>query len=132
MRREPIEHLKYTKSAKNILKGFVDALSSSLDREFPYVTEWQELNSLFTNKYFKKPFILILDEFDALEEKFINQFANIFRKMYHARATVQKDIRSKYMLHGLALIGVRSVLGIENVTGSPFNVQRSVRIPNLT
>jgi len=36
------------------------------------------------------------------------------------------------MLHGLALIGVRSVLGIDNVTGSPFNVQRSVRIPNLT
>jgi len=26
---------------------------------------------------------------------------------------------------------VRSVLGIENVTGSPFNVQRSVHIPNL-
>jgi hypothetical protein len=36
------------------------------------------------------------------------------------------------LLHSLALIGVRTVLGIENVKGSPFNVQRSVHIPNLT
>jgi hypothetical protein len=34
--------------------------------------------------------------------------------------------------HGLALIGVRSVLGIENTQGSPFNVQRSIQIPNLS
>ena len=32
----------------------------------------------------------------------------------------------------MALIGVRSVLGIENKRGSPFNVQRSLHIPNLT
>jgi hypothetical protein len=32
----------------------------------------------------------------------------------------------------VALIGVRSVLGIENATGSPFNVQRSLHIPNLS
>jgi hypothetical protein len=37
-----------------------------------------------------------------------------------------------YLLHGMALVGVRSVLGIENDTGSPFNVQRSLHIPNLT
>ena len=37
-----------------------------------------------------------------------------------------------YLLHGLALIGVRAVLGVENVKGSPFNVQRSLHIPNLT
>lgn len=32
----------------------------------------------------------------------------------------------------MALIGVRTVLGIENMKGSPFNIQRSVHIPNLT
>jgi hypothetical protein len=31
-------------------------------------------------------------------------------------------------LHGLALIGVRAVLGVD----SPFNVQRSLHVPNLT
>jgi len=32
----------------------------------------------------------------------------------------------------MAFIGVRAVLGVENVKGSPFNVQRGVHIPNLT
>ncbi|MFQ5616458.1 MAG: hypothetical protein ACE5GO_08370, partial [Anaerolineales bacterium] len=81
-----------------------------------------------------KPLILILDEFDALEEKFINKFANEFRSM-HTRRMNEADRKSgekSCLLHGLALIGVRSVLGIENVSGSPFNVQRSLHIPNLT
>jgi hypothetical protein len=43
-------------------------------------------------------------------------------------STAEKD----YLLHGLALIGVRAVLGVENIKGSPFNVQRRVHIPNLT
>ena len=37
-----------------------------------------------------------------------------------------------YNLQGLALIGVRSVLGIDNKSGSPFNIQKSIHIPNLT
>jgi hypothetical protein len=76
----------------------------------------------------------MIDEFDALEEEFINKFASEFRKMYTDRATETDRISAEksYLLHGLALVGVRSVLGIENVTGSPFNVQRSLHIPNLT
>ncbi len=44
------------------------------------------------------------------------------------KPSAEKD----YLLHSLALIGVRAALGVENVKGSPFNVQRSVHIPNLT
>jgi len=40
--------------------------------------------------------------------------------------------RQNNWLHGLALVGVRAVLGIENQRGSPFNVQRSLKVPNLT
>ena len=36
-----------------------------------------------------------------------------------------------YLLHGLALVGVRAVLGIDSDRGSPFNVQRSLHVPNL-
>ncbi|MCP4698440.1 MAG: hypothetical protein GY862_16555, partial [Gammaproteobacteria bacterium] len=50
------------------------------------------------------------------------------RRTQTEQATHEKD----YLLHGLALIGVRTVLGIENTKGSPFNVQRSIHIPNLT
>ena len=72
--------------------------------------------------------------FDALDQVVIARLVAIFRHIYMTRrnqtdkSTAEKD----YLLHGLALIGVRSVLGVENVKGSPFNVQRSVHIPNLT
>ena len=58
---------------------------------------------------------------------------NIFRDIFISR-TNEKDKQSKdksNLLHGLALVGVRSVLGIENMRGSPFNVQRSLHVPNL-
>lgn len=116
------------------LKVFVDSLCIRLDRDFPPITQMSELRTLFTERYFAKPLILILDEFDALRGDLINHFANEFRGIYTERqaqadrATAEKD----YRLHGLALIGVRAVLGIENVSGSPFNVQRSLHIPNLT
>lgn len=40
--------------------------------------------------------------------------------------------REDSVLHGLALIGVRAVLGVDSQRGSPFNVQRSLHIPNLS
>ena len=97
-------------------------------------TKWEQLFRLFSKKHFKKPVILIIDEFDALDENFINKFANEFRDMYISRQNeiTQKSQDKTCLLHGLALVGVRSVLGIDNVKGSPFNVQRSIHIPNLT
>jgi hypothetical protein len=125
---------KTVKTDKGILGLLLDKLRSWFGRELPDITLWTELNLLFSIKHFTKPLILILDEFDSLSEDFINKFANEFREMYTHRVNeVNKPSREKTcLLHGLALIGVRSVLGIENITGSPFNVQRSVHIPNLT
>jgi hypothetical protein len=39
--------------------------------------------------------------------------------------------RAGYLLHGLALVGVHAVLGVDSPRGSPFNVQRSLHVPNL-
>jgi hypothetical protein len=89
---------------------------------------------LFERGILTKPLILILDEFDALDPAAISGLVGVFRHIYNTRqnqagkSTAEKD----YLLHGMALIGVRAVLGVENVKGSPFNVQRSVHIPNLT
>ncbi|MDM8518394.1 hypothetical protein QUF76_19540, partial [Desulfobacterales bacterium HSG16] len=57
----------------------------------------------------------------------------IFRDIFIGR-TNEREKKSEEkicLLHGLGLVGVRSVLGIENVKGSPFNIQRSLHIPNL-
>ncbi|MCI0471937.1 MAG: hypothetical protein L0Y73_09775, partial [Candidatus Aminicenantes bacterium] len=80
-----------------------------------------------------KPLILIMDEFDAMAENAINTVTSSFRSIYIDRTFEIKNTGEKpYLLHGVALIGVRSVLGIENQKGSPFNVQRSVHVSNLT
>ena len=50
------------------------------------------------------------------------------RRLQADRPTDRKD----FFLHGVVLVGVRSTLGIDSPTGSPFNVQRSVHVPNLT
>ncbi len=94
----------------------------------------ETFEALFSRETLDKPLILILDEFDNLSEKVIAGLVKAFRNIYIRRqnqagkTSGEKD----YLLHSLALIGVRAVLGIENVTGSPFNVQRSLHIPNLT
>jgi len=98
------------------------------------ISSLEDFHRLFEWGTLTKPLILILDEFDALPEIAMSNLVSIFRHIYNARwddtdkSTTEKD----YLLHGMALIGVRTVLGIENVKGSPFNVQRSLHIPNLT
>jgi len=128
-----MQSAKKIKDDQRVLNFFVRKLRMRFKKPFPFIETWEELSSLFTSDYFDRPMILIIDEFDALQEEFINSFANEFRNMYLERMD-ESDLPSgekNTLLHGLALIGVRSVLGIENVTGSPFNVQRSIHIPNL-
>lgn len=129
-----LERAKEEEEEREVLNILMEKLQHAFARSFPAVKKINDLPLIFTSQYFQKPVILILDEFDALQEVFINRFASIFRDIFISR-TNEKDKGSaekSYLLHGLALVGVRSVLGIENATGSPFNVQRSLHIPNLT
>lgn len=71
-----------------------------------------------------RPTILFIDEFDSLPPKVIDRLVTLFRDMYLKR--------DNYLIHGLALVGVRAVLGVESLRGSPFNVQRSLHVPNFT
>ncbi len=129
-----MQSAKEEKTDEGVLNVFVSELRYWFEIDLPDVQSWKHLQDLFTRTYFSKPLILIVDEFDAIRNEFINKFANEFRKMYTlmSSASRKKTDRENYMLHGLALIGVRSVLGIGNVTGSPFNVQRSLHIQNLS
>ncbi|MBF0117312.1 MAG: AAA-like domain-containing protein [Desulfobacterales bacterium] len=105
-----------------------------IGREIPRIDNIDQFQNAFKREYIDKPLILIIDEFDSLDEETINKIVSAFRNIHNERKNeLARNISDMtYMLHGLALIGVRSVLGIENVKGSPFNVQRSIHIPNLT
>jgi len=96
----------------------------------PKISSLNEFVQIFTTKYLSKPVILIFDEFDALENKIIADIVGVFRDIYLKRTNTNNE--EALLLHGVALIGVRSVLGIDNTKGSPFNIQKSIHIPNLT
>ena len=87
---------------------------------------WMELASYFFKdlSLFSKPVILFIDEFDKLHPLIIDRLANLFRDMYLEQ--------ENYLIHGLALIGVKAVLGVDSLKGSPFNIQRTLHVPNLT
>jgi len=129
-----MERAKGVTEEKEILSIWLEKLSEVFEKSLPPIQKIRDIPLVFKKQYFDKPVILVMDEFDALVEEFINRFASIFRDIFTSRTNERDkpDNNKTYLLHGLALIGVRSVLGIENITGSPFNIQRSIHIPNLT
>ncbi|MCP4156594.1 MAG: AAA family ATPase [bacterium] len=130
----PLEHLKLETDPAKILSTIAEELGDALGKDFTGVDDQRKFQYIFKNGSLDKPLILILDEFDALPEKGINAVVSAFRNIYNRRRLQpNKSPKEKsYLLHGVALIGVRSVLGIDNEKGSPFNVQRSLHVPNLT
>ena len=109
---------------------FFNNVSTMIEDEFSIdikkMDSWIDWNHIFKKKTaaFDKPLILIIDEFDKLPNEIINNLVSLFRGMY---------LNSRqYLLHGLALVGVRAVLGVESTSGSPFNIQRSLHITNLS
>ena len=128
-----LEHLKIVENTDEIVKAIVTDIIGKLNLKSVHINNLNEFKYLFKNDVLDKPLILILDEFDSLTEAAISGLTGIFRNIYNQRRYDPEPTHQKeYLLHGIALIGIRSVLGIENVKGSPFNVQRSLHIPNLT
>lgn len=129
-----LEILKDRKNPADIFEIIAKEIGEGLGKTFTGIDSQDKFQDIFLKDVLQKPLILILDEFDAIIEEGITAVVSAFRNIYIQRLdevhlpTEQKS----YLLHGLALIGVRSVLGVENDTGSPFNVQRSLKIPNLT
>ncbi|ETR66734.1 MAG: hypothetical protein OMM_12412, partial [Candidatus Magnetoglobus multicellularis str. Araruama] len=107
---------------KNIPELFKEAFSLLT----PEIQSWLDVRKLFSKdmSIFDRPVILVIDEFDKLPITIINDLVSLFREMYLNRKS--------YLLHGLALVGVRAVLGVESKSGSPFNIQRSLHIENLS
>ena len=130
-----LEVLKTENNVAEVLKYIEKHIARDLNKKVTAEADTLEkFQEIFSKESLDKPLILILDEFDSLEEDAISAIVGAFRNIYNIRQsqTDKKTGEKKYLLHSVALIGVRAVLGIENQKGSPFNVQRSLHIPNLT
>jgi len=119
-----VESLKDTSDLEYIRQKFCDEICDRLKIERVPIDKWDQLINVFLKQKIVKPIILLIDEFDAIKAEAISAFVGQFRQMYLDRES--------HRLHGLALIGVRSVLGVDSKSGSPFNIQRSIRVPPLT
>ncbi|MFQ5418938.1 MAG: AAA-like domain-containing protein [Anaerolineae bacterium] len=129
-----LQTLKSEPDIGNIIRYIANNLSRALKREIAIPKTLDDFEHIFTPSVLVKPLILILDEFDALHETAISHLANSLRNIYvnqRDQSSLPTEERD-YLLHGVALVGVRAVLGVENISGSPFNVQHSLHIPNLT
>ena len=106
-------------------EAFSGLLASQLPSN-PEVDEWRDFSDLFSKDkgLWEKPLILLIDEADTPPASFLDLIVGQFREMYLSR--------ENNWLHGLALIGVRAILGLNSRRGSPFNVQRSLHVPNFT
>lgn len=129
-----LEHFKNVPHFSRVISYITKEIARELQLNIPPVDTPDAFMEFFTGAFLKKPLILILDEFDALSEEMINDIVGILRNIYTQKLKeTGKPVEKKWFrLHALALIGVRGVLGIENQKGSPFNVQQSLHIPNLT
>lgn len=94
--------------------------------QHPEVKTWKDLAQIFSKEggLWDRPLLLLIDEVDTLKPHLLDLLVTVFRNLYLSR--------ENHWLHGLALIGVRAVLGLESRRGSPFNVQRALHVPNLT
>jgi len=116
-----------------VLKIFVGDLERQLGHELPVASSWSDLPRIFHRDYLQRPLILFLDEFDKIGQKCIDSFIDLFRGIYAQRISQLRDGKQPdYLLHSLALIGVRSVRDVESSSDSPFSTQRGVHVPNLT
>jgi hypothetical protein len=129
-----LQDLTTTVETEQVIQAIAAELSAKLSLPPLQTYTPRSFGQFFYRDRLTKPLILILDEFDTLPQAAINVLAAVLRNIYNSRQyqSDKPSAEKDYLLHGVALIGVRAVLGIENQTGSPFNVQRSVHIPNLT
>ena len=103
------------------LQRIISKICEKLHREDFKINQETEFVNFFKGD---KPLILVIDEVDALRSEVLSLLVHFFREMYHERQL--------YNLHGLALVGVRAVAGVESTRGSPFNVQRSLHVENFS
>lgn len=129
-----LEHLQLEADTAIIVQDVADEIANTLHLPDNPVGGPNQFHRLFQNGNLAKPLILVLDEFDSLPEDAITAVVAAFRRIHGRREQQagEPPEAQDYLLHGVALIGVRSVLGIEHSSGSPFNVQRSLHIPPLT
>ena len=68
--------------------------------------------------------VLVIDEFEGIPDKVLNEVMHTFRQIYHQK--------NDYALHSLILVGVSTIAELVMSSASPFNVTDDLQIPYFT
>ena len=121
MRYSPTEE----SGVSDLPRAFAELFQAKLPGH-PELRTWQDFYGVFSKEreLWDRPLLLFIDEVDTVSATLVDLMVAQFRELYLEQET--------NWLHGVALIGVRAVLGIESQRGSPFNIQRSFHVPAFT
>lgn len=105
------------------------SFSGVLERELPdrpQVKIWDDFVNVFSKDrgVMGSTIMMLIDEVNTVHSDLLDLIVGQFRNLHLSRGT--------HWLHGLTLIGIGAVLGLDSQRGSPFNVQRALLVPNLT
>ncbi|APT76425.1 transcriptional regulator [Marinitoga sp. 1137] len=111
----------FNKKVKNFFKFNMD-----IDFEPKKISAISELDEYIMdiNKKFGKDVILMIDEFERLNETLMNEFLHVIREIYHSR--------HGYKLRSVILISVSYLSGVLEDNASPFNIAEHMEVPYFT
>lgn len=92
--------------------SFSDVLEIELPNR-PQVKTWRDFVNVFSKDkgLWDRPLIMMIDEVDTVPPDLLDLIVGQFKNLYLSR--------QNHWLHGLTLIGVRAVLGLDSQRGSP-------------
>ncbi|MEY4926132.1 MAG: hypothetical protein RI894_568 [Bacteroidota bacterium] len=68
--------------------------------------------------------VLIVDEVEGINPKYLNNFLHTIRALYHTRAS--------HALKSVILVGVKNITGVMQGAVSPFNINEELEVPYFT
>ncbi len=111
-----------TEKVENFIKSFKRNINEfwNTNYEFDSVPDFfEQIQSQKEGKC-----ILIIDEVEGINEKYLGTFLHSIRNAYHSR--------EKHCLKSVILVGVSNIVGVISDNASPFNIADNLNVPYFT
>ncbi len=122
-----VAHINFENFKTASLESFIYRLTWKL-KDFWRVdfTSEKEISQIFNliEQIKDEKNILIIDEVEGINKKYLNEFLYSIRNLYYSRKT--------HSLKSVILVGVANITGIIKDNASPFNVADNLEIPYFT
>jgi AAA-like domain len=119
-------HVNFENYQKDIISTFMERLTTSLEKAWDLNLKGLTLSQLFykIEQVTDKKLVLIIDEVEGINPKYLGQFLHTIRNAYHSRLS--------HSLKSVIFVGVSNITGVVQDNASPFNISDSLPIEYFT